>query len=325
MSKVTENRHIIYDGVINKNLKYYLLYMIIVFVDVFYKILFIRRKTFAPKKYHISICGCFKNEARFFKEWIEYHMMMGVDHFYLYNNNSEDNYQEVLKPYINKGIVTLEQYPQIPVQPGAYQHWYDNYRNETDWVSFLDMDEFFVPLKHDNLKNWLADYGKYPVLMIYWKMFGTSGIMKHDDTRLVTEQYTICWPKPDGIGKLLYNTNYDILSIDRGAHHDLKVWYHGIKIPPINCYGYFVQAGIHRTNGNEIDIQLNHYWSKAFDIYELKHRRGSSAFGKSWKTFDQFCWHENHNTSSDFAIYRFLIQLKLRMNGNHIGKEQANS
>ena len=72
MSKVTENRHIIYDGVINKNLKYYLLYMIIVFVDVFYKILFIRRKTFAPKKYHISICGCFKNEARFFKEWIEY-------------------------------------------------------------------------------------------------------------------------------------------------------------------------------------------------------------------------------------------------------------
>ena len=34
MSKVTENRHIIYDGVINKNLKYYLLYMIIVFVDV---------------------------------------------------------------------------------------------------------------------------------------------------------------------------------------------------------------------------------------------------------------------------------------------------
>ena len=55
---------------------------------------------------------------------------------------------------------------------------------------------------------------------------------------------------------------------------------------------------------------------KAFDIYELKHKRGSGAFGKSWKTFDKFCWHENHNTSSDFAIFRFLIQLKLRMSGD---------
>lgn len=324
---VTENKYLIYDRPVVKNLKYYTYYFIVVCFELFYKLLFLKKKDFAPKKYHISICGCFKNEARFFKEWIEYHQMIGVEHFYLYNNNSDDNYQEVLQEYIDKGVVTLEQYPEVPVQPGAYQHWYKTYRHETDWVTFLDMDEFYVPLKHDTLTGWLKTHDRYPLLLVYWKMFGTSGIMKHDESKLCAEQYTVSWPKLDAIGKQFYNTNYDLVSIERGSMHYMKVRYHGFKIPPMNGYGHFVQAGIHRSNAKYPDMQLNHYWSKAFDIYELKHKRGSSAFGKSWKTFDQFCWHENHNTSSDFAIYRFLVQLKLRMqeNGNNIGEEQKNS
>ena len=325
MAKVTENRYVIYDGIVNKNWKYYLYYCAAVCYEMFFKLLFLKKRSFPPKKYHISICGCFKNEARFLKEWIEYHKIVGVEHFYLYNNNSDDNYKEILHEYVTKGIVTLEEFPEIPAQPGVYKHFYENYRHDTDWVSFLDMDEFFVPLKHDNLKEWLAAHDKYPVLLVYWKMFGTSGIMKHDDSKLVSEQYTVSWPKLDAIGKTFYNTNYDIVLLRRGSMHGFKVWFNRIKIPPINCFGHFIIAGIHRTNSHYPDIQLNHYWSKAFDIYELKHKRGSGAFGKSWKTFDQFCWHENHNTSSDFAIYRFLIQLKLRMNGNHIGEEQANS
>ena len=174
-----------------------------------------------------------------------------------------------------------------------------------------------MPLKYDTLTDWLKEHDRYPLLLVYWKMFGTSGIMKHDDSKLCAEQYTVCWPKLDAIGKQFYNTNYDLVSIERDSMHYMRVKYHGFKIPPMNGYGHFVQAGIHRSNSRYPDIQLNHYWSKAFDIYELKHKRGSGAFGKSWKTFDKFCWHENHNTSSDFAIYRFLVQLKLRVSGNY--------
>ena len=320
---IKENDYLIYDEPVIKNLKYYLRYSLAVCIDLFYKILFLKRKSFTPKKYHISICGCFKNEARFVKEWIEYHLMMGVEHFYLYNNNSDDNYQEILQPYIDKGIVTLEHYSHVPAQPGIYQHWYENYRQESDWVSFLDFDEFFVPLKHDNLKDWLDENGKYPVLLIYWKMFGTSGLMNHDDNKLCIEQYTVSWPKLDAVGKLLVNTNYDIVELITGSMHYLKVKYLGFQIPPINIFNHFVLPGIHRTNSKEPDIQLNHYWSKAFDIYELKHKRGSGSFAKSWKTFDKFLWHEKHNTSSDYAIYRFLVQFKLRMqnDGDNSGKE----
>ena len=65
------------------------------------------------------------------------------------------------------------------------------------------------------------------------------------------------------------------------------------------------------------EIQVNHYWSKSYDCYLAKHKRGSCAFGKSWKTFDAFLFHEHFNTSCDFRIFRFLTQLKLKMTGKY--------
>ena len=47
----------------------------------------------------------FRNEAAYLKEWIEYHHLAGVEHFWLYNNNSTDQWQDVLQPYIDWGIV----------------------------------------------------------------------------------------------------------------------------------------------------------------------------------------------------------------------------
>ena len=38
------------------------------------------------KKYTVAVCAIFKNESVFLKEWLEYHLLIGVEHFYLYNN-----------------------------------------------------------------------------------------------------------------------------------------------------------------------------------------------------------------------------------------------
>ena len=66
-----------------------------------------------PMRYQLSICAFFKNEARYLKEWIEYHRLIGVDHFYLYNNGSTDDFKRVLNPYVRKGVVTLVNWPTI--------------------------------------------------------------------------------------------------------------------------------------------------------------------------------------------------------------------
>ena len=101
--------------------------------------LFLKRPKY-DKKYKISICGIFKNEALFLREWIEYHEMIGVEHFYLYNNNSEDDFLKILQPYIDRGLVTLTDWPYNQAQMKAYRHFYETYRHETQWVSFLDIE-----------------------------------------------------------------------------------------------------------------------------------------------------------------------------------------
>ena len=46
----------------------------------------IARPSFIKKKYYCSICAIFRDEGTYLKEWIEYHRIIGIDHFYLYNN-----------------------------------------------------------------------------------------------------------------------------------------------------------------------------------------------------------------------------------------------
>ena len=58
--------------------------------------------------YRLAICAMFKNEAPWLKEWILYHHeVLKVDHFYLYNNDSTDQYKEILQPFIDQQWVEL--------------------------------------------------------------------------------------------------------------------------------------------------------------------------------------------------------------------------
>src|SRR5271169_6005131 len=58
-------------------------------------------------RYELALVAIFQDEASYLKEWIEFHRLVGVEHFYLFNNLSSDNYREVLDPYIRQGIVEL--------------------------------------------------------------------------------------------------------------------------------------------------------------------------------------------------------------------------
>lgn len=138
-----------------------------------------------PKtKYYLSIGAIFRNEARFLKEWIEYHSMMGVEHFYLFNNLSEDQYREVLNPYIEKGVVELIDWPYQgknhkewnKIQCAAYSDLIKNKGSETFWLAIIDTDEFILPIEKKNLVLFLKDYEGYSGIGINWQLYGTSGV-----------------------------------------------------------------------------------------------------------------------------------------------------
>ena len=61
----------------------------------------------------IAIIACLKCEERYVKEWIDWHIKCGVDHFYLCDNNDIDytpKLNDVLKEYVDLGIVDIFDY-----------------------------------------------------------------------------------------------------------------------------------------------------------------------------------------------------------------------
>ena len=52
--------------------------------------------------HEISIISMFKNESSIIKCWIQHYIDEGIDHFYLIDNGSTDNFKTEIKDYMNK-------------------------------------------------------------------------------------------------------------------------------------------------------------------------------------------------------------------------------
>ena len=232
----------------------------IVFFDIWWTFLLIisrmKNKKKKSSKYYFSICSIFKDEELSLKEWIEFHLLIGVDHFYLYNNFSSDNYKEILAPYVEKGKVTLIDWPvPPPSQMPAYQHFYNNYWHETQWVAFIDLDEYICPKHEDNIKDWIVKYESYPSLVVYWKQFGSSGQIEHNYSKLIIEQYYISWDKYYDYGKTFFNTRFPVYKFENKYLHVMasscSLFGKNFLLPPINEFKKFVHF-------KSIIMQQNH-------------------------------------------------------------------
>jgi hypothetical protein len=125
---------------------------------------------------YLSICLAYKNEAPYLREWIEFHRIVGVDRFFLYNHASTDDHREALAPYIEDGVVTLEDWPDVPaVQTDMYNRCLEQHRDESRWIAFIDMDEFLFSPTGLPLPEVLAEYEEWPGVVANWTLYGSSG------------------------------------------------------------------------------------------------------------------------------------------------------
>ena len=134
----------------------------------------IKRNRKVPKQY-LSVVVIAKNEGEYFREWLEWHISKGVEKFYVYDNESTDNTKEVLKPYIEAGIVDYTYFPGYRKQLAAYDDCLLKHRFDTRWLAVIDMDEFIVPLSTQNIPEYLKGLEEFPVVEINWLVYGSSG------------------------------------------------------------------------------------------------------------------------------------------------------
>jgi hypothetical protein len=130
----------------------------------------------------LVICAIIKNEGPYLKEWIEFHRLVGVKRFYLYNNLSADATPEILQPYIDEGIVDLTDWP-IPSpqtlssnnpQLLAYDHFLKRMGHQPLWAAFIDVDEFLFSPAGYTVPDMLDKIQNKSAVGVNWMCFGAN-------------------------------------------------------------------------------------------------------------------------------------------------------
>ena len=151
--------------------------------------------------YNLAICCIFKDNSSYLKEWIGFHRMVGVEHFYLYDNGSTDRPEEVLEPYIKNNIVTIIPWPNQreyqwnnlayawvkTTQLTAYSHACNHVEGKVKWLALIDTDEFIVPVQDDSISSFLNKHQDVGGISVRWQVYGTSGVYDVAPNELMIE------------------------------------------------------------------------------------------------------------------------------------------
>lgn len=103
------------------------------------------------RRYYLTAYTMIKNVCAQLEEWLEYHRLVGFEHFFLYDNNSSDCTRVVLKRYVRNNIVTVVHWPFQPipgihwnsVQSASMRHALKTFGPYSEWMGYFDVDEFF--------------------------------------------------------------------------------------------------------------------------------------------------------------------------------------
>lgn len=268
------------------------------------------------KKYKLSICAIFSDdEAPYFKEWIEYHRLVGVEHFYLYDNSSTDRPLHELDQYIQEKLVTIIDWPDFgSPKDDALYHWVKNtqataYRHaclksaahSSYWLALIDIDEFLVPIETNSLLDMLKAHSNAPGIELLWHTYGTSGISKLPKNTLLIETLHRTFLPESSLNRAYYKT---ILRPELYAH---SPW------PP---HKYVFQNGKSSIRISKNRARINHYMYRTLDFFytsKIKKSEKMQNYQFSKEQFEQALEKSDLAEDIERPIGKFVPTLRQKM------------
>jgi len=203
------------------------------------------------KSRFISLVTMFKNEDNIV-HFVEYYKNLGIDHIFLFDNNSDKNYKNDLQQYIDINFVTYFNYNFIPPNGNIDEFWNDNnfplnqVFNETidtksEYIMFFDADEYlhlestFENFK-EKIKSLNCDLLSVPLVNIPFDI-----TINYNNNKYFFGQVN----------------EYDKMIINVNAHKN-KRYYNAHAWINNKKYSEITFCNINNTN--KINTYLNHYW-----------------------------------------------------------------
>jgi hypothetical protein len=221
----------------------------------------VRDLTLSRDSHQLAICAIFKDEGKYLGEWIAFHRSVGVGHFYLYDNGSTDNFQEVLAEHIRSGLVTYINWPEYPGQVSAYRDCAKRFSGQARWIAFIDIDEFLFSPQQRDVPAVLERFRGCPALFIHSYHFGSSGHRERPEMPTI-KAYTLREAIPS-CGKTVANPRW-IRWISNP--HLFRYWGWGHQTPNTER-----QIADPLSECPPVDVlRINHYWSRSLADLETK-------------------------------------------------------
>src|SRR5262245_9865669 len=126
-------------------------------------------RTGSAQHYFTIVCQV-KDEIDYIEEWIDFHVLVGCEHFYIYDNNSSDGTTELLNAYESRKVLTRIPWPDstLTSQEKAYAHALSTFGPGSRWMMFIDVDEFVFPTASNTIQEELTNYEDLPALGLQW-------------------------------------------------------------------------------------------------------------------------------------------------------------
>lgn len=265
------------------------------------------RFTGAPKDstsaphYYLAVCCIIKDENEYLEEWLDYHVRIGVEHFFIYDNGSKSPVKTFVQSLPWRDAITVTEMPGVNKHVKAYQHCLDHFGGRSQWIAFIDMDEFIVPKNESgNLPDLLKNYESYGGLGLSWQIFGSNGHV----AKPAGSQLQNFIKKAD----INFDPNRHIKTIVQPQHVAAAWKSHCFRYKP----GFFcVNEHLVPIDDSKADVsvdtvQLNHYYCRSLEEYRHKVDRGISDTKRKRKMEEFYNHDRDANAVTDTTILTVL-------------------
>lgn len=250
----------------------------------------------------IAIAKC---EELYIKEWIDYHLNLNFDTIIIADNDDT----LVLSGYASDRVI-IEDYSNVEgVQVKAYSELFDKYRNQFDWLFFIDIDEFLVIEDGSDVKTFLSSFPQDKIIRLSWKVYGDNDLLDVvDDDYSVVKRFTKEAEKTklNSFVKSFIPTNIPI-EHPRVCGHSI----YSTKLKAVNAlgercinYNQHIERVVHKK------AWVNHYMTKTIGEYirQKYNRGGSNNNPNRYKKWEEYFFKINKRTQEKVDYANKLIE-----------------
>lgn len=269
----------------------------------------------------VGILSIVKNEHRYLDEWIKYHLGIGVDKIYIFEDVGSLSHKDICDKYDSvecNSILSIYSNEEKDIIINAKQNSLDRFgcqikffkdcldyirdNSDLDWVAYIDTDEFITLESSDIvLSDLVQRYNNYNLVVLQWLNYNANGHITMPSGGVI-QNYTTTCKLYTGRMMCKYASCKLLFNLHRWDNNKVLCNMH----VPATIDGWCKTDFSTDLNVQVYDkIYIRHYITKSFEEFCNKlFVRGQFCGSKDLNTFFNF----NRDISREDPIVKSMMQ-----------------